>query len=111
MIRAHDLRQYISILYLISQPVGHDKVVDTPADVALSCCRAVAPPGIRIALIGVKRAEAVDKSGIEKLCKLAAFFVGKAGVKVVSVGIFEVYLAVDAVDTSGRAARCRRRAR
>ena len=88
MIRAHDFGQYVSILYVITQPVGYDKVVDTPADVALTRSRTVAPPRIRIALIGVKRADAVDKSGIEKLCKLAAFFVGKAGVKVVRLRIF-----------------------
>ena len=64
------------------------KVVDTPADVALTRSRTVAPPRIRIALIGVKRAEAVDKSGIEKLGELAALFVGKAGVKVVRVRDF-----------------------
>ena len=88
MIRAHDFGQYVSILYVITQPVGYNKVVDTPADVALSCCRTVAPPGIRVALIGVKHAEAVDKPCVEKLGELAALFVGKAGVKVVSVGIF-----------------------
>ena len=55
---------------------------------------AVAPPGVGPLEVGVEVAEGVREAGGEQLRHLAALLVGEAGVEVVGLGVFEVYLLV-----------------
>ena len=86
MVAAENLRANECLVDVAAQPVGHQKIVNSPADALFSCIHAVAPPAISSLRIRIEITERISKAGVQKLCKLCAFLIGKAGVSLLVFG-------------------------
>jgi len=84
----------------VGEPVADKEVIDTPADISLSCSCAVAPPAVCIAALGVKKAESVDESAVEQRGHALAFLVGEACALTVCLRICKVYFLMCAVQVA-----------
>ena len=81
---------YACICDLRKEAVAHEPIVDAPASVFLTRLEAVAPPRIDVAHIRIAGAPCVGEARREELGEFAAFFVGKAGIHPVGLGVLEV---------------------
>lgn len=89
MIRAKYLVMNVSNLNFVRRKIGHEEIVNSPSDISFACIHAVRPPRVFL-FVGVKVSERIDKPRIKQLPKLLSFFVGEAGVKMVSVWVCKV---------------------
>lgn len=80
--------EYVSMNFgrpdTLSREIGHEEVIQTPADIPSPCPSAIAPPAI-LSLIGVQVTERVGIPCLQQGGELAALLVGKSGVA--SIGI------------------------
>ena len=100
MIRSLDLGQDVGIPYIAAQPVGYNEIVYAPAHVPFSRGSSVAPPGIRVTPVGIEEAEAVGKSGFEKLSELAALLIRKTGIAYIGLGVLQIYFIMGNIHIS-----------
>ena len=94
MVAAKDVAADAGVAYVVGDCVAYQEVVDAPTGVVLAGIKAVAPPAVDALDVGVCRAPGIGKAGVEQLGKLAAFFVRKAGVAAVGLGVLKVDLLV-----------------
>ena len=79
MVGALDVAKDVSFFQVWEQMFAHQKVVYTPAAVALTASHHIAPPGIGFLLIGIEVAEGVYESAVEQLGEHVALLVGRSG--------------------------------
>ena len=90
MVGTQDVGMDLGTTELVVEGSGGDKIVDTPAGILLASLEAVGPPGVDAFLVGIEIAEGVGKAGSQQVGELGAFFVGKAGIAAVGLGVLEV---------------------
>ena len=74
----------------IRDPVGNDKIVNTPACVLFSGFEHIAPPSIAIRCVGVQMAEGVGKTCLQCLGEACPLFIGETGIAPIGFGILQV---------------------
>lgn len=77
MVAAHYRGEDEAVFNTRKQTIRYHKIVDTPTYVLRAGREHIAPPGI-LDLVGIKRAEGVLETALEKLGEFAALFVGKS---------------------------------
>ena len=87
MVAAKDVAADAGVAYVVGDCVAHQEIIDAPAGVVLASIKAVAPPAVDALDVGVCRAPGIGEAGVEQLGKLAAFFVRKARVAAVGLGV------------------------
>ena len=70
------------------QPVGNQKIVNTPSGVFLPGAEAVGPPAVCTGHVGIQQTEAIGKAGLQQGGKSVPFLIGKARVSPIGTRIF-----------------------
>ena len=94
MVAAEDVAADAGVAYVVGDCVAYQEVIDAPAGVVLAGIKAIAPPAVDALDVGICRAPGIGKAGVEQFGKLAAFFVRKARVAAVGLGVLKVDLLV-----------------
>ena len=94
MVRTEDFGVNRCCCDFISDPVGYQKIVDSPSCVVLTGIEAVTPPAVCSGYIGVSEPESIREACFQQLSEAFTLLVRETRIAAVAGGVLQIDLVV-----------------